>query len=209
VITVGCCVGAQWKLAAFVLPWLGGRPLLAAYNQTSIVTAYNQILDAVDPHGAELTHPLLLVHDDLEVIDPDWADKVTTAFEDDTVGLVGVAGGGGASLYWWDHDPIGHQRTDVRLIDFGLRAGEVELIEGSFMAFSPWVAKRLRFDTLFADCDFHGYDEIAAQVRAAGKRVVVIDLDTHHHNPEGYRSESSAAAKIRADQQYRRKWRAA
>ncbi len=44
------------------------------------------------------------------------------------------------------------------------------------------------------------------QVRAQGKRVVVEDVDTHHHNPMGYRSPESAAECRRANQLYREKW---
>jgi hypothetical protein len=118
--------------------------------------------------------------------------------------MVGVCGGGGQELYWWSHAPIGHQRTNKRLIDFGQRSGPVTLIEGSVMALSPWLVRNLRFDPIFEH--WHGYDEIGMQVRATGKKTVVVDVDTFHHNDEGYPSEESAEQCRIANKLYQEKW---
>lgn len=202
-IAYGCCVGSWRKFTDYVAPWTASRRLTVKFGYTGIVQPYNELLDSVQ-HYPDL-EALVLVHDDLELLDPDGEAKLVAPLADPDVGLVGVAGGGGDSIYWWNHEPVGHQRTDVRLIDFGQREGDVTLIEGSVMVLSPWVVRNLRFDPRFTG--FHGYDEIGMQVKQSGKRAVVVDVDTHHHNPEGYASEESAAACREAARLYREKWK--
>lgn len=201
-IAYGCCVGSWEKFQRNVVPRTENRRVIASSGHLGIVAAYNMILEAVqDEHDLEA---LVLLHDDLELLDPDAEAKLTAPLADPTVGLVGVAGGGGDSIYWWNHSPVGHQRTDVRLIDFGTREGDVTLIEGSVMVLSPWVVRNLRFDPRFTW--FHGYDEIGMQVKFHGKRAVVVDVATHHHNSEGYTSEYSAERCREAAELYREKW---
>lgn len=72
------------------------------------------------------------------------------------------------------------------------------------MVLSPWVVEHVRFDPRFTG--FHGYDEIGMQVKFDGKKAVVVDVDTHHHNPEGYVSEESAASCREAARLYQEKW---
>lgn len=206
-VAYGCCVGSWEKFGRYVAPWIQGKPMHATSGWSGIVSAYNMIMDNV---SGECRSPspelqaLILMHDDLEILDPDAEAKFVAALAMPDVELVGVAGGGGDSIYWWNHNPIGHQRTDQRLIDFGPRAGDVTLIEGSIMALSPWLIRNLRFDPRFTG--WHGYDEIGMHVHAEGKRVAVIDVDTHHHNPEGYRSAESAAECVEANRLYQKKW---
>lgn len=202
-IAYGCCVGSWKKFTQFAAPSIPeGRRVLVKFGYPGIVQAYNEILDTVQRWDD--LEALILLHDDLELVDPDAEAKFVAPLEDPTVGLVGVAGGGSDSIYWWNHSPVGHQRTDVRLIDFGQREGEVTLIEGSVMVLSPWVIRNLRFDPRFIG--FHGYDEIGMQVKSEGRRAVVVDVDTHHHNQEGYASEESATMCREAAELYRKKW---
>jgi hypothetical protein len=197
----GCCVGSWDKFAANVAPRTRDRRMVALAGQTSIVRAYNTIIDT---YAWDDLDALILLHDDLELTDPDAEAKLLAPLADPDVALVGVAGGGGDSIYWWNHSPVGHQLTDVMNIDFGTREGEVTLIEGSVMVLSRWTLDHLRFDPRFTQ--FHGYDEIGMQARAAGKKVVVVDVDTHHHNPMGYASEESAATCRVAARLYQEKW---
>jgi len=53
---------------------------------------------------------------------------------------------------------------------------------------------------------FHGYDEIAMQAIRLGKRVVVADIDTHHHSMLGFDSIDSHAQWHQADETFRAKW---
>lgn len=200
-IGYGVCVGSWDKFTTYVVPHAAGRQIMALSGQTSIAVAYNTILDAFRERDVD---GVILQHDDLEITDPAGEAKLVAELADPKVGLVGVAGGeGGNGLAWWNHSPVGHQRTDAMDIDFGPRTGDVELLEGSILLFSRWAVDNLRFDPLPG---FHGYDEIAAQCRAAGRRVVVANVDTHHHNPMGFKSAESHQEWLRGDEAYRRKW---
>lgn len=200
-IGYGCCVGTWHKFHRYVeLRIPKDRPILTASNQTSISVAYNAILDGFRLYDLDA---VILLHDDLEMTDPSTETQVLDIFERESdVAIVGVAGGG-PSLNWWNVDPIGHQFTDVQLIDFGLRVGDVDIVEGSFMAFSPWAIQELRFDERY---EFHGYDDVCLHAKSAGKRVVVADIDTYHHTTLGYKTEKSHEMRIRAEAIFNEKW---
>jgi hypothetical protein len=201
-LAFGCCVGSWNKVCRYVAPALYGRPLVALSGQSSIAEAYNTILDVCRDQPVD---GLVLLHDDLEITDPHFDTKVRAAVSDRDVALVGVAGGRGvSSLAWWNAETVGHQRIDSGLIDFGARAGEVDLLEGSMLVFTRWSIDNLRFDVRFEG--FHGYDEIAMQARVAGRKVTVADIDTHHHTTLGFSTPESARAWRRADAQFREKW---
>lgn len=199
----GCCVGSWDRFTRYVAPTAEGRPLLGLSGQTSIAAAYNDILDAFRyRYNVDI---VILQHDDLEITDPGVEAKLEEIFESQTdVGLIGVAGGSArGGLGWWNHDPVGHQRTDAMMIDFGPRTGDVQLIEGSFMAFSRDAIRSIRFEERPG---FHGYDEVALQVAAKDMCVVVADIDTHHHTALGFDNEQSHADWLAADRWFRQKW---
>ncbi len=201
-IGYGVCCGSWERLRRNVIPQVQGRPLLALSGQTDIAVAYNTILDAYTDRGMDA---VILLHDDVEITDPDAEAKFLAALAEPGVGLVGVAGGEAyCGLAWWDAQPVGHQLTDVMNIDFGRRAGDVALLEGSVLVFGPQAVKSLRFDENIHG--FHGYDEIAMQAGAAGMRVVVADVDTVHHSRMGFKSPQSLADWQEADGYFRRKW---
>jgi Glycosyltransferase like family len=203
VIVYGCCVGNRYKLMQYVLPHVDDRLLYTLTDQTSIVAAYNEILD----HYADrpTVSAVVLLHDDLEIMDPDFEQKIEAVLQQSNVGLIGVAGGKGTNgLAWWNTDPIGHQKTDAMNIDFGTRTGDVDLLEGSLLVFSRLAAHYLRFDPWFPG--FHGYDEIGRQSNYLGLRNVVADIDTWHHNSMGFKNPASHEEWLRADQLYREKW---
>lgn len=203
-IAYGVCVGSWDKLNRNVIPRVGDAQLLGLSGQTSIAVAYNSILDAYKDHGLDV---LVLQHDDLEITDPYAEEKLLTAASLPEVALVGVAGGRGAGdLNWWNHSPIGHQTTDSGSVDFGERTGEVFTLEGSLLALSSWAVKHLRFDTSYLG--FHGYDcDIAMTARQAGMRVLVADVDTHHHSTLGFKSDSIYDEWARADMLFQQKWK--
>lgn len=201
-LAYGVCVGSWDRFNQYVVPHTEGREVIGISGQTSIAVAYNKILEGItgyNPAG------LILQHDDLEITDPQAEEIILQVFQDPNVALVGVAGGDAVSgLAWWNNDPVGHQLTDSMMIDFGRRNGEVTLLEGSLLAFSPWAMGNLAFDEDYEG--FHGYDEIAMQAIKAGKRVVVADIDTHHHSTLGFESLDSHAQWHRADERFRKKW---
>ena len=197
----GCCVASWEKFTRNVEPHTHDRLTYATSGHTDIVSAYNDILDSVYAYDVD---GIILLHDDLEITDPHAEDKFHAALATPGVGIVGVAGGGDASIAWWEHEPIGHQVTDVTTIDFGQRTGEVGYLEGSILVLSQWAIKHLRFDADFMG--FHGYEEICVRARLAGLKVVVADVDTHHHTQMGFKSQESAASWRAANEMYLGKW---
>lgn len=201
-IGYGTCVGSWKKLSRNVIPRIGDSPLCALSGQTQLTVAYNSILDAY--LGRELD-AVVLLHDDLEIVDPDAETKFLKALADPEVAIVGVCGGrGDQSLAWWNSETVGHQMTDSGMLDFGERTGDVAFVEGSIMVFSPWAIEHLRFDERYPG--FLGYDDVCLTARAAGKRVVVADVDTHHHTTIGFKSPQIAAAWDVAEGIFREKW---
>lgn len=201
-IGYGCCVGSWEKFLRYVAPRVPhGQPVLTASNQKSISVAYNAILDGFRVYDLDA---VILLHDDLEMIDPRTEDKVMAYLAVHTsVALLGVAGGG-PSMSWWNIDPIGHQWTDSLLLEFGSRrVGPVSMIEGSFMAFSPWAVQELRFDERY---EFLGYDDICLEADRANKIVAVADIDTHHHTTVGYKSDAVREMWERSEQIFNSKW---
>lgn len=197
-VAYGCCVSSWTKLDAYVRPHVGDSPLLTEWGATSISKAYNGFLDLY--RGKDLD-AVVLLHDDLEITDPLAIAKFLGAM-DEGVAIAGVCGGSARNgLAWWSADPVGHQLIDEGLIDFGLREGEVESLEGSIMVFSPWAIEYLRFDESFDG--FHGYDHIGLVARRQDRRVVVVDVDTHHHTVTGFKSPESEMAWLEADHRFR------
>jgi hypothetical protein len=203
VIAYGVCVGSLDKFNSYVLPHTGDYPVFPMFHQTSIAAAYNSILAMASERQPEM---LILQHDDLEITDPEALVKLLEAVDEPDVALVGVAGATSIhGLDWWNApDPIGHQLTDSMLIDFGPREGDVVSLEGSILAFSPWAIENLRFDLRFPG--FHGYDEISMQAVHLGKRVVVRDVDTHHHTMVGFKSKASEEGWHMCNAMFREKW---
>lgn len=201
-LAYGSCVGDWYRFARNVSQPLHGRPIMALSGQTSLCKAYNTILDAL---AGDKPDAVILLHDDLQILDPQAEAKFLAAMADD-VALVGVAGGrSDQTLHWWNAEKVGHQYTNSGLLDFeGGRTGDVAFIEGSIMAFSPWAIENLRFDERYPG--FAGYDDICVTALKAGKRNVVADVSTHHHAMLGWRSEQRKAEFWAAEEIFREKW---
>ena len=201
-IAYGVCVGSWERFHRYVEPRVAGRPLTVMHGQPSITVAYNQILDTY--RGRDDTDALVLLHEDLEIIDPDFEAKVTWELECPDVALVGVAGGRGVtSLAWWEAPQrFGHQLTDSGLLELGPRRGDVDSLEGSLLVFSRWAIDNLSYDERMTG--FHCCDEICIRAVRAGKAVVVADIDTHHHTVVGaFKSEAARTEWFANDKFYR------
>lgn len=201
VVAYGTCVGSWDKFNRWVVPRVGDRPLLGLAGQHSIATAYNSILDAY--RGRHLD-ALVLLHDDLEILTPDAEKIFLEALEDNSVGLVGVAGSDLKSMHWWNGRTLGHQQTDSGLLDFGERWGNALMLEGSILVLSPVVIENLRFDTRYPG--FLGYDDVCLTVWTWGFRSVVVDVDTHHHSTVGIKSEAVRRDWERTERLFNQKW---
>jgi Glycosyltransferase like family len=162
----------------------------------SLFRNYNVLLDSAATY-ADL-EALVLVHQDVEIADSDFAAKVREALSDPDVAIVGCAGAVGVrSLAWWEgaltwagltHRYPEYGGGDFPAISWRPEAipsyaspGEVDSIDGLVMVLSPWAVRELRFDESLGQ--LHGYDfDICMQARAAGKKVVTAPFRAIHYH---------------------------
>jgi hypothetical protein len=165
----------------------------------SLFRNYNMLLDKAAEHDD--LEALVLIHQDAELVDPEFPDRVREALSDPDVAIVGCAGAVGVrSIAWWqgavswaglthrypefgggDFPAISWRRSTVPSY---ASPGEVDSIDGFVIVMSPWAVRELRFDESLGK--LHGYDfDICMQAKAAGKKVVTADFRTiHHHSLE-------------------------
>ena len=165
----------------------------------SIFRSYNLIMDSVA--GREDLEALVLLHQDAELVSPDFCTTVRAALEDPDVGIVGCVGAVGVrNIAWWEgsvtwasftHRYREHGGGDVPSLSWAkeqmpafAHTGEVEAVDGFVLVLSPWVVRNVRFDESLGL--LHGYDfDFCMQVRAAGRKVVTADFRVvHHHSLE-------------------------
>jgi hypothetical protein len=167
----------------------------------SIFRSYNMLLDlALKRFGPDGLEFLVLVHQDAEIIDPDFLPKVREAFADHPdAAIVGCAGALDVrSIAWWEGSVTWASYTH-RFDDYGggeipamawmpertpvyAENGPVDSLDGFVMAFSPWAIANLRFDESIGGL-LHGYDfDICMQARSMGKQVVTAPLRVVHHH---------------------------
>jgi GT2 family glycosyltransferase len=170
--------------------------VLAYRSPGSIFRAFNVFCDqAAKLDGLEA---LVLLHQDAELVDPDFCARVRAVLSDPEVAIVGCAGAVGVrSLAWWE-GAITWARFTHRFDEMGggevpglsweqdppayARTGEVDAIDGVVIVMSPWAVRELRFDESLGQ--LHGYDvDICLQAREAGRKVVAADIGVVHHHP--------------------------
>ena len=209
-IAFAVVVADEAKFARCVRPGLAlaGEPdsiLVEATTDHSIFVAYNEVLDAL--RDRDDLEALVLMHEDVEILDPGFCAKVRARVAEPDVAVVGVVGATGVtSLSWWEGEGRGRVAETRGMVDFGGGAHDVDTVDGLMMVLSPWTIRNLRFDDeRFSG--FHGYDaDLCFQARAAGKRVVVEELSVFHHTKGGY---GDLEAFRRTDATWRAKWAAA
>jgi hypothetical protein len=162
----------------------------------SIFRSYNLMLDQAGAH--EDLEALVLVHQDAEIVDPEFCSKVREALRDPEVGLVGCVGAVDAgSIAWWEGSVSGGSAVyrygdvgggDMPAVAWGgngasrdVRTGEVETLDGFAMVLSPWAVRNLRFDESLGQLYGHDFD-FCRQVRAAGRKVITADIEVAHHH---------------------------
>jgi GT2 family glycosyltransferase len=173
--------------------------ILAHQTAGSLFRNYNLLLDKAAAYDD--LEALVLVHQDAELADPDFAAKVRATFSDPDVAIVGCVGAVGVrSIAWWQ-GAVTWASFSHRYEEFGggefesltwepektpsyAAPGEVDVVDGVVMVLSPWAVRNLRFDESLGQ--LHGYDfDICMQARAAGKKVVTADFRAiHHHSLE-------------------------
>jgi Glycosyltransferase like family len=160
---------------------------------------YNTILDLAAE--CEDLEALVLVHQDAEIVDPDFCAKLRDALTDPDVAVVGCVGAVGVrNIAWWEGSvtwgsfihryqelgggdvPAFAWETDK--VPPTSRLGEVDTVDGFIMGLSPWAVHNVRFDESLGR--LHGYDfDYCLQVREAGRKVVTADFKAiHHHSLE-------------------------
>ncbi len=173
--------------------------VLAHQTAGSVFRNYNMLLDKASAHGD--LEALVLLHQDVELVDSNFAATVREALDDPEVAIVGCVGAVGVrSLAWWQGAltwaGLTHRYPEYGGGDFpGIswrpelapsyaNTGEVDSVDGFVMALSPWAVRNLRFDESLGK--LHGYDyDICMQARAAGKKVATAEFRAiHHHSLE-------------------------
>ncbi|MGI8862912.1 MAG: glycosyltransferase [Solirubrobacteraceae bacterium] len=158
----------------------------------SIARSYNLLLDGL----ADLPdlEAVVLLHEDAEILEPDFCTKLRQAFADPEVAVVGCVGAAGVrDIAWWEGStvwnsaPYRYGESGGGELVFGgpggstAAPGEVDSLYGVLLAFSPWAAQNLRFDESIGM--LHGYDfDICRQARIQGRRVMTADLRLAHHH---------------------------
>ena len=161
----------------------------------SLPRSYNALLDQAAARPD--LEALVLVHQDAELVDPDFCAEVRRALADPRVGVVGCAGAVGVrNIAWWEasitlasfinrYEELGG--GDLESFSWTsddappyARTGEVETLDGFVLAISPWAVRNLRFDESLGR--IHGYDlDFCLQVRSAGRKVMTADFRAIHH----------------------------
>jgi hypothetical protein len=165
----------------------------------SIFRSYNLIMDSVA--GREDLEALVLLHQDAELVSPDFCATVREALRDPEIGVVGCVGAVGVrSIAWWEgsvtwasftHRYREYGGGDVPSLSWSkegtpafAHTGEVETVDGFVLVLAPWVVRSVRFDESLGL--LHGYDfDFCMQVRAAGGKIATADFRVvHHHSLE-------------------------
>ena len=205
-IAIGSAITSPEKYEQYALPGIklasereGDVEILSYASSGTLFRSYNLILDEAAKRDFEF---VVLIHQDAQITDPDFFAKIREEFKDPDVALVGCAGSVGVrGIAWWEgavtwasfthkYDELGGGEIPALTwlatsIPSYARLGEVDMIDGFVMAFSPWAIRNLRFDEITGGA-LHGYDfDICHQARDQGKKVMTADLKViHHHSIE-------------------------
>lgn len=206
-IAYGVCIGSEDKYQAFARQGLdrcatSQAPIAECRESNSIFTAYNEILEAY--RDIPSLEAVVLLHEDVELRDPLFEDKVRHAMADPDIAILGVIGARSvSSLAWWEGEGRGRCAESRGVVDYGGGSHDVDTLDGLLLALSPWAARSMHFDAATYH-GFHGYDaDICFQARAARRRVRVMEVDLFHHTKGGFGDEEAYRV---ADAAFRTKW---
>ena len=168
-----------------------GSPVLTYSAVGSVCRNNNLLLDAAA--ALEDLEALVIVDEHVELTEPALCAALRSAFRDPDVAVVGWIGATGVrSLAWWEgrisrgavrqrfHEHGGGELTAYSWTDVDAPPGEVDAVDGSVVALSPWAVRNLRFDEELS-LGF-GYDvDFCLRARAAGRKVVTAPIAAVHH----------------------------
>jgi hypothetical protein len=195
-VVFGCAITEPEVYERCALPGLRrvappGSEIMAHQSTGSLLRNYNLILDK----ASELddVEAVVLIHQDAEIEDEGFIDKLGAGLSDPDVAVVGCVGAIGVrNLAWWEGAvtwaSFTHRYKEFPGLSWNhggtppfYELGEVDSIDGFVMGLSPWAVKNVRFDESLGI--LHGYDfDYCCQVRAAGKKVVTADFKVIHHH---------------------------
>jgi GT2 family glycosyltransferase len=224
-IAFGCAINSEEKYRRFALPGIERvrdpeAPAIELHGRDCLFRAYNEILDRAE--ADRRIEAVVLIHEDTEIRDPHFEDKLRWALRDPDVAVVGTIGAVGVQgIDWWIHDygigfsvlePIDPSVLYETPLLEGSEAsgaggsGAVDSVDGYLIVLSRWAIRELRFDEWEVGPGFHGYDaDICFQAREHGRKVFAVDMEVAHHrnsvSPNPYREDW-----LRAQIAFRRKW---
>jgi len=222
-IAFACAVASAETFRCYASPGIefAAEPdsrVLERHGYASIFRAYNDVLEEVGLWSD--LEAVVFVHQDLQIVDPEFVPKVRRRMLDPSVAVIGVLGANGVrSMAWWEGDEVmgswkwSSDEGDVNPLHWSnfraesqSGAHEVDCVDGMLIVLSPWAARELRFDEDLSP-GFHGYDvDICFQARARGRRVMIDELKAVHHHPRKVLADRDAW--IRAHKAFGRKWEA-
>ena len=192
--------------------------VLAFSSAGSLFRGYNVLLEQA--RKLPELEALVLLHQDTELLDEDFCDRIRHALSDPDVAIAGCAGAIDVrSIAYWEgsvtwgsfvHRYPEYGGGEIAALSWDLtnapgyaHTGEVESVDGFAMALSPWAVRELEFDESLGM--IHGYDlDICLQARHAGKKVVTADFRAiHHHSLQLIRDTESW---IQAHMKIAEKW---
>lgn len=190
-IIFGICVGDPSRYESTALPSIrraaaGADLVLAGTGEHGLCRAYNEFVE--EARRRPDCAALVLLHDDVELLDPDFRTKALAAVADPSVGIAGVIGGSGLRDHaWWRaRRTAGFVLESRGPIVMGPRQADVDVVDGLLLIVAPAAFRTLGFDEARFP-SFHGYDvDYCLQARDAGLRVVVTGIDVSHHPKGGY-----------------------
>jgi GT2 family glycosyltransferase len=133
------------------------------------------------------------VHDDVDIFDLDWCDRVVAEFDDPTVGLVGFGGAlrhGTPDLYKRPYKltnlaRFGYHSNQTDAEDHGKRftgAMDVAVLDGFVLVVRREVLDKAGGWPVDSPIKFHCYDYwLCCMARRYGYRIRMVGVRCHHH----------------------------
>jgi hypothetical protein len=167
--------------------------VLAFASVEPVARAYNLILESAS--RLEDLEALVLVHPHAEIIQGDFCSRVRRALADPKVGAVGCLGARAvSSIAWWEGEVVagdvlqryeehgGGEVPAARWAEHLAPPAEVDALDGQLLILAPWTVRNIRFDEQMLLG--YGFDlDFCLQVRQAGYKLMVEDLEVVHHRP--------------------------
>ncbi len=184
-IVFGVCVGDREKYETVALPSIrrvaaADDLILGAPGDPGICAVYNTFVAEARRHPD--CDALVLLHEDLELVDPNFRAKTLRVLAEPSVGVAGVIGGAGLrDLRWWEARRTAGFVYETRFpVSHGAREADVDALDGMLLLISPAAFRTLEFDEVtYRRWNGYGFD-YCLQARKAGMRVVVTDIDVLH-----------------------------